>query len=69
VDTEPFEIKVNAPTVRTGGTAGMRSARRNEFTAEEDRLLLAYVKAQIAANKPVGGNVIYNAFAEAVSSR
>ena len=68
MDTQPHVIHVNTPTVRSGGTAGMRTARRNEFTPEDDRLLLEYIKSQVAVNKHISGTAIYNAFAEAVRS-
>lgn len=68
MDTQPHVIHVNTPKVRGGGTAGMRTARRNEFTPEDDRLLLEYIKSQVAVNKSLSGTVIYNAFAEAVRS-
>jgi hypothetical protein len=66
VDTAPHVIAVNKPSIRTGGAAGMRTARRNEFTPQEDALLIEYLKSQVAVNKPIGGNAPYNAFAEAV---
>lgn len=67
VDTELHAITVNTPAIRSGGTGGMRTVRRNEFTADEDRMLLEYVKSQAAVNKPISGFAPYNVFAEAVS--
>ena len=59
---------MNTPTARRGGTAGMRTARRNEFTPEDDRLLLEYIKSHASVNKALSGTTIYDAFAEAVHS-
>jgi hypothetical protein len=66
VDMAPHVIVVNKPSIRTGGPAGMRTARRNEFTPQEDSLLIEFLKSQVAVNKPIGGNAPYNAFADAV---
>jgi hypothetical protein len=66
VDTAPYVIAVNRPSIRTGGPAGMRTARRNEFTPQDDSLLIEYLKSQVAVNRPIGGNAPYNDFADAV---
>jgi hypothetical protein len=66
VDTEPHIINVNRPSIRTGGPAGMRTARRNEFTGQDDHLLVEFLKSQVAVNKPIAGNAPYNVFADAV---
>jgi hypothetical protein len=67
VDTEPHVISVNKPSIRTGGPAGLRTARRNEYTRQDDQLLIEFLKSQVALNRPIAGNSPYNAFADAVS--
>ena len=62
VDHEPYRI--GAPRRGTAGVAH-RSARRNEFTPEDDRLLIEFLKRH-AAHGAICGNKIYESFAQEV---
>ena len=61
VDTESYKIH------RQGNISSRRTARRNEFSAEDDRLLIEYVKKHAAVNGAIFGNKIYESFAAAVN--
>ena len=45
-----------------------RSARRNEFTADDDKLLIEFLKEQYEKGAGLSGTKIYDAFAARVSS-
>ena len=49
-----------------GGGSGLRSARRNEFSPADDRILIDYLKRKKAAGESLQGNNIYKTFADAV---
>ena len=60
VDTESHEIR---KPVSTGGSFH-RSSRRNEFSAADDRLLIAHIKKHPGA--AIQGNRIYDSLAAEV---
>ena len=66
LDWESFVIDRVKP-VGGGSLAGNRSIRRNEFSAEDDRILLDFVMKQKAAGAALQGNKIYESFAVAVA--
>jgi len=67
LDTESYVIEKTRPVGRGSLAGGQhRSVRRNEFSAEDDRLLLAFVMKQKAKGAAISGNRIYDSFAEAV---
>ena len=62
MDTESYKIR------RPGTTGGSlhRSSRRNEFSAADDRLLLAHIKKHPGA--AIQGNKIYDSLSAEVLS-
>jgi hypothetical protein len=61
VDTESHKIYV------TGGKSNVfRTARRNEFSAADDRILLEHLKTQVARGAAIKGNLIYDSLAQLV---
>jgi len=62
VDTETHKIR---RPVSTGGSLH-RSSRRNEFSAADDRLLIAHIKKHPGA--AIQGNKIYDSLAAEVYS-
>lgn len=63
MDTENFKIKIKKKSVLG------KSARRNEFSHEEDKIFLSYLKEQGQNGFGLSGNKIYQAFAEKVRPR
>lgn len=62
VDTESHKIH----RLGSRGTGGHRTARRNEFSAADDHLLINFIKRQAAANGAISGNKIYDSLAAVV---
>jgi len=60
LDTENFKIKTKTKTILR------KSAKRNEFSAEDDKIFLDYLKEQNQNGFGLSGNKIYQAFAEKV---
>jgi len=58
------ETKPGVPKKHVGPLA--RTSRRNEFTAEEDRMLIDYLKQQHAKGSSLNGTRIYRALAALV---
>src|SRR5277367_3599101 len=58
LDTESFKIEKIRPAGGGSLGGGHRSIRRNEFSPEEDRILLAFVMKQKAAGAAISGNRI-----------
>jgi hypothetical protein len=63
VDTESHKIR----RLGNRNTGGHRTARRNEFSAADDRLLVEFVKKHAAVNGAISGNKIYDSLAAVVS--
>ena len=66
LDTESYVITKTRPSGGGSLGGGHRSVRRNEYSAEDDRILLAFVAKQKAAGAAIAGNRIYDSFAAAV---
>jgi hypothetical protein len=66
LDTESYVIVKTRPAGGGSLGGGHRSVRRNEYSAEDDRILLAFVMKQKAAGGAIAGNRIYDSFAAAV---
>jgi hypothetical protein len=66
LDTESYVIVNRRPAGGGSLRGGHRSVRRNEYSPEDDRILLAFVMKEKAAGGAISGNRIYDSLAAAV---
>lgn len=62
-------LDLESHKIRRSRTTGIhRTGRRNEFSAEDDRILLDHIKKSVARGESAKGNRIYDSLAQAVRS-